>query len=360
MLPEKKIQEAVKLTDVLNAAKKWQQYLFKKWWLIAIFCISGGILGVIYAHFKKASYESELSFALEDSQSGMGAAFSLAAEFGLSLGSGSGAFTSDNIIGIIKSRRIIEQVLLSLDTVNGKSVTMVESYLNLHGMKEGYEKDKRLRNISFPPNFPRTQFTPLQDSILYVVYEKINNDKLKAGKKDKKSSIYEINYTDTDERFAKVFTEKLISETIAFYTELRSKKSKETLEILEARTTALRGSVNSAISSKAATQDANINTAIASAQAPLQKKQIDISVYGVAYQELYKNLELARYQYLKDIPLLQIIDRPQFPLKKNKAGRLMTGIKFSFLAGFLIIIILSISHAIKNALIREEILSGVK
>ena len=76
----------------------------------------------------------------------------------------------------------------------------------------------------------------------------------------------------------------------------------------------------------------------------LQKKQVDISVYGGAYGELFKNLELARYQYLKDIPLLQVIDEPRYPMKKIKRGRLLTGLMFAIGASLLTAFILVVSR----------------
>jgi uncharacterized protein involved in exopolysaccharide biosynthesis len=76
----------------------------------------------------------------------------------------------------------------------------------------------------------------------------------------------------------------------------------------------------------------------------MQRKEADIKVYGTAYAELFKNLELARYQYLKSIPLLQVIDAPQYPLKKIKMGRLVTAIIFSFIAFVLITMVILLRH----------------
>ena len=120
------------------------------------------------------------------------------------------------------------------------------------------------------------------------------------------------------------------------------------LDVLEQRVGAMKGSLGGAISSRAAIQDANVNPAYASAQAPVLIRQSDITVYGAAYTELFKNQELARVQYLKDLPLLQIVDDCDYPMKKIKSGRLKMAVIFALLANLLTIIILMINRVIKN------------
>ncbi|HSR39790.1 MAG TPA: hypothetical protein VLL95_12825, partial [Phnomibacter sp.] len=80
----------------------------------------------------------------------------------------------------------------------------------------------------------------------------------------------------------------------------------------------------------------------------LQIKQLDASVYGAAYTELFKNLEMARYQFLNDVPLLQVIDEARYPMKRIKPGRLKTGIIVAFIFGFSAILILGIAYNRRN------------
>lgn len=342
------VYSEIAIADLWRSAAGSVKYLFKKWWVIALIAFAGGLLGVYIAWREKPKYQSHLTFALEENSGGLGGALSLAAEFGFNLGgSGKDIFQGENIISVFTSRRVIERVLLSGDTLNGKAATFADRLMQINS--GGKPATGRLADIHFPLNQPRASFSYLQDSVLNNLYEGINKNDLAVGKPDKKLDIYEINFTSLDERFSKVFTERLVKETTEFYTELRSKRSRETLEILENRVAELKGSLNTAISSRSSIQDANINPAFASAQAPLQKKQVDISVYGGAYGELYKNLELARYQYLKDIPLLQVIDEPNYPMKKIKRGRLFTGLFFAIAASMFAIIVLLIRRQVKKA-----------
>jgi uncharacterized protein involved in exopolysaccharide biosynthesis len=120
-----------------------------------------------------------------------------------------------------------------------------------------------------------------------------------------------------------------MSATDSFYTEICSKKSRETLQILERRVAEMRGNLNTSIMKRATTQDANLNPAFAASEVPVIKYQTNMQVYGGAYAEMFKNLEIAQFQHLKKIPLIQIIDRADYPMKKVKASKIKTGLLFA-------------------------------
>ena len=102
----------------------------------------------------------------------------------------------------------------------------------------------------------------------------------------------------------------------------------------------MKGDLNSSISNRATLQDVNVNPAFSAAQVPVLKQQTNIQVYSAAYGEMFKNLEVARFQYLNEIPLMQIIDPADYPMKKIKMGKLKTGIIFSVVSFFLLLFIL--------------------
>ena len=168
-----------------------------------------------------------------------------------------------------------------------------------------------------------------------------------ADKPDRKYNIYEVNVINPDEKFTKDFTDSLVAATNNFYTEICTKKAKQTLDILEQRVANMKGMVNSSIGSRADIQDVNLNPAFSSAQVPVLKEQANIQVYSGAYAEMFKNLEIARYQYLKQIPLMQIIDAANYPMQKIKMGKLKTAIIFSLIAVFLTVLIIWLTALFK-------------
>jgi uncharacterized protein involved in exopolysaccharide biosynthesis len=334
-----------KAPELFLEFKSWFFYLLKKWWIILLVVTFATSLGILYAWIKKPQYQSSLTFALEENGGGgISGALSLAAEFGLNLGGSRSIFSGENILQIINSRRVVEKVLLSIDSLDKNNPRTIAQYLldlNKDEKKKSKKSLDRLLSVSFPPGKMRSDFTYLEDSILFVLYKDEILPNLIAHRPDKKLGIFEIQFTSPDERFTKIFTERILKETSDFYTELRSKKSRQTMEILERRVAALRGNVSSAIIGRSDIQDANLNPAFAAAQAQVQVKQADLSAYGGAYAELFKNLELARYQFLQDMPLLQVIDAADYPMKKIKHGRLFMGIVFGMVAGILVLLSLT-------------------
>lgn len=310
-----------------------------KWWLFLIIGFIGGIAGYAYAYREKPVYQSYLSFALDEggSEGGVSVAMGLASQLGISLGGAQDVFTGDNILQIMQSRRLIEDVLLSVDTFNNKPYTLIEYQLQNEG-----DKEVKKPEIHFYPGQPRTSFTYAQDSVLYNTFLAFKKYYIIARRPNKNLNIYELMVTSQNEKFSKVFTDKLIEKTNLFYTDIRSKKAKETLTILEKALPAVKGKLDATITNKASTQDANLNTAFANAQVPVLKEQINTQVYGSAYTELYKNLEMARFQYLKSIPLMQIIDPANYPMKKIQQSKLITAVIFATIACFIFLILFTI------------------
>lgn len=342
------VDEKSSIIDTISEEKKMQtsimlfiNLLIKKWYYFVLIGFVAGVTGIINAYKQPIKYESRLSFALDEggSSGGGGGLIGLASQFGLNIGGSNDVFGGDNIMMIIKSRRMIEQALLSTDTFNGKPQLLINYYLDNIDKHQNNDDDSTKSGTRFIQGASKTSFSYQQDSILYRFYQEFESDYIIAWKPDKYLNIIEVKVVSTDEKFTKIFTNHLISVTNSFYTEMRTKKARETLEILEQRVAEMKGKVNSSISEKTSIQDANLNPVLSSAQAPVLKSQTNIQTYGAAYAEMFKNLELARYQYLKQIPLMQIIDNAEYPMRKIKVSKIKTGLLFAtFAVGFSILL----------------------
>ncbi|MEP7250737.1 MAG: Wzz/FepE/Etk N-terminal domain-containing protein [Ginsengibacter sp.] len=321
--------------------------IIKRWWLLLIIGFLGGLIGYLYAKGEEPIYESYLSFALDEGGSAgqMSAAAGIASQFGISLGGANEVFTGDNIIEIMLSRRMIESTLLCVDTFNNKPMTLIEFYLSAEEQKKN--KTSTIDNVHFYPGELKSTFSYIQDSLLYTTFLEMKRAHISARRPDKKLNIYELMISSHNEKFSKLFTDSLIDKTNHFYTEISSKKARATLEILEKRVPAMKSKLDITINNKAAIEDANLNTAFANAQVPLLKEQSNTQVYGAAYAEMFKNLEMARFQYLKSIPLMQVIDLANYPMKKIETSKLITTIVFSVVSIFIFSLIFAIMNIFK-------------
>jgi uncharacterized protein involved in exopolysaccharide biosynthesis len=326
---ENKNQESM---DLLQSLIGLYKYCLKYWYLLLLFALVGGGLGFWYSSSKEPVYEGRLSFALEDNSGGGGllsGAMGLASELGFSTGGNKDIFGGENILPILSSRKIVERVLLKPDPATANSKTFADSYIDLH-LKE--KLPKSMKSLTIPVGLDRDKFSIAQDSLLFMAYTDIIKKRLFAGKNDRRYSIYEVTFQAEDQRLSLELLNNIVKETTIFYTELRTEKSKNLLAVLEERVSSLKGNLSASISRQGAVRDANINPVFSSSLTPILTEEVNKRAYGEAYATLFANLEMARLQYLKDVPLLQIIDEPRFPLKKlEKSIPIFTA--FGFIVG---------------------------
>lgn len=342
--------DEISLKDLLLKIKEWYSYLLSEWKIIVLAGIVGAALGLTYSFIKKPVYTASLSFALEDEKSGgLGGALGLASSFGLDLGgSGGGVFTASNLIELFKSRSMVEKTLLSPVIVEGKTISLAEMYIQNNEWRKAWEGKPNLARLEFLPNANRQQFNRVQDSILGVIYSGLFNSALSVGQKDKKISIINIDVVSTNELFSKYFCEALAKEVSDFYIDTKSKKSRQNMLILERQTDSIRRELNGAITGVAVANDNTfgLNPAMNVRRAPSARRQVDVQANTAILTELVKQSELAKVTLRKDIPLIQIIDKPILPLTKERFGKAKGLLIGGFLGGFFAFLILVLKRII--------------
>lgn len=341
--------DEISLKELIVKIKEWGSFLKTKQKTIFIAGIIGAIIGLTFSLFERPTYKAILTFAMDEDKGGgsggLSGALGLASSFGIDLGGGSsgGAFATGNLAELMKSRLLVEKVLLEPIVINNKIISLAEYYIQINELRNNWNKNPALNNIQFLPNADRSNFTLQQDSILQFIHKDlIDKNKLSIMQKDKKVSILSIEVTSDNEIFSKVFCENLAKQTSNFYIETKSKKAKINLDILQKQVDSVKNALNGAITEVAYETDNvyNMNPALNIKGAPGKKIQIDVTANTVILSNLVVQLELAKITLRKETPLIQLIDRPILPLEKEKLGNLKSLILGGFLAGFLTLLYL--------------------
>nr|WP_315174808.1 Wzz/FepE/Etk N-terminal domain-containing protein [uncultured Flavobacterium sp.] len=338
--------DEISLKELLEKGKEWYSFLLSQWKIIVLAGAIGSVLGLTYSFINKPIYTATLSFALEDEKSGggLGGALGLASSLGLDLGGGGGSmFTGANLTELFKSRAMVEKTLLSsVPNADGKPITLAELYIQNNEWRAKWEGKPKLEKIQFLPNVKRTYFTRVHDSILGMMYDNLSMMSLSVAQKDKKIAIINIDVNDKNELFAKQFCENLAKTVSDFYVTTKSKKAKMNMEILVRQTDSIRGELNGAITGVAVANDNtfNLNPALNVRRAPSARRQVDVQANTAILTELVKQTELAKVTLRKETPLIQVIDRPILPLKKEKFGKAKGLVMGAFLASFLTVLFL--------------------
>jgi hypothetical protein len=353
MANEQKPKEEVSLKELIEKGAAWYGYMLSKWKIIVFSGVIGALLGLTYSFVKKPIYTASLSFALESNKPGGGlsGALGLASSLGFDLGgSGGGIFEGSNLTELFKSRKMVEKTLLMPVNFNEKTISLAEMYIQNKEWRDKWENKPKLVGVQFLPNANRKNFSRSQDSIFGQIYDDLYKYELEVGQKDKKVDIISIEVSSTNELFAKYFTEALAKQVGDFYIETKSKKARINMDILEHQTDSIRGELNNAIAGVAVANDNTfgLNPSLNVRRVPSARRQVDVQANTAILTELVKQTELAKVTLRKETPLIQIIDRPILPLKKEKVGKLIGLFFGGFLFGFLTVLFLTLKNVLKK------------
>lgn len=304
----------VALSHLLSEAKAMVSYWLgmRKLILIALFLVSGVVL--LYSFLQKQQYEATTSFILEEkSATGGGGLSGLASQFGFDLGglgAGGSIFSGDNILDILRSRHIVEKVLLSkIDSSKGGQ-TLADLYI------PQLRKDiptVDYTNVVYPKPLNR-----LQDSVLYLIYDKIVQKNLVVDRVNKKGSIIKVTVVSESELFSKIFSDRLVFETIKLYVDQKTSVSNRNIARLEARADSLLRVLNNKSYQSASLQILDANTAFRSTAVPVELSQREKSISFALFSEVVKNLEASRMSLASQTPIINILDTAKYPLLNRK------------------------------------------
>lgn len=344
--------DEISLKELILKIQEWWRYLLSKWLIILIAGLLGGALGLFYSIYKKPTYTATLTFVLEEEGGGgLGNLGGLAAMAGFNLGGagGQGLFNGENIFEIYKSRSMLTRTLLSVSAKNDS--LLIDRYIAFTDLRKKWSKKPQLESISF--SIPEENFTLQHDSIIGEVVKSINEKNLSVSKADKKMSLIQVATTSINEAFSKDFTERLVQNVNNFYVETKTKKSLENLNVLQFQTDSVRKELNAAIGGVALAMDANPNSNPARRvlDVPSSRRQVDVQANQAILTELVKNLELARISLRQETPLIQVIDEPVLPLKKEHLGKAKGIVLGGILFGFLTVLALIIRRIFKTVML---------
>ncbi|MEP0713333.1 exopolysaccharide biosynthesis protein [Algoriphagus sp.] len=316
------------IKEVIQNFSSWISYFISQWKILVLAGVVGAGLGAMVSIFKKPVFVATTSFVLEDGDSGgMGSMSGLASLVGVNLGSmggTSGLFQGDNIMELYRSERMLDEALLSPFDENQ---LLIDRFIAFEEIDKKWASKVDIAEMDF--SVPRENFTIAQDSVVKEVAQLVRENQLSVAKPDRKLTIIQVSVYSKDEAYAKVFNERLVENVNEFYRETKTKKTSENLSILQSQADSVRKILDESIGAFASATDRvpNANPLLSSATIETKKRQIDVQATGAVYEEVVKNLEIAKVNHRNNSPLIQIIDSPRFPLERSEI-RLVKGMVY--------------------------------
>ncbi|HCN83045.1 MAG TPA: hypothetical protein DIT07_05405 [Sphingobacteriaceae bacterium] len=323
-----------------NKRKEDIIYLWKYRFKLIQIGILGLVLGAVTAWFWPVTYTARTTFVVEDAKASGGSLLSgLAGQLGLDIGSlnggSSGILAGDNVLQLLKSESIIKKALLT--PYPGKpDYSLADQYAESYKLKD---KWKKFTSENKPVMFPvdTKSYSRLQDSLLQVIIAGINEDELSVNKPDKKLSFFELNATMQNEKLALLFSTRLMQQATDFYIYTKTKSQRTNVQRLQVRADSIGRLLNkktySASMANSILLDAN--PAYPTSNVALELEDRDKLYLSTIYAEILKNLEVSKTMLIQETPTFQVVDQPNYPLKKNKLKYPKTMILFSLALGSL-------------------------
>lgn len=270
-----------------------------------------------YNYLIPPTYYAQTNFVLDnDNSDGMGELSSIASLAGVNPSSfidASSLFQIDNIQDLYKSDVMLKKTLLSKGVFKNKEDLLI----NRLGEIEKKIRKWNLNNITFDKNL---NLSRAQDSIIKKEIKNIRKKNLIVSKPSRKTTILNISFNHKNEEFAKIFNEKLVLNVNDFYAKSKSFKTGINLSVLQRESDSVRLVLNNSIQKLADLDERlpNSNPLLKTSRTPYQKALIDVQANTAIFQELVKQLELAKVSHRNSMPLIQVIDSPIFPLENSK------------------------------------------
>ena len=332
--------EEATLKDVIISIRDYTRELKKKFILISTVLIISIISGLVYSSIQKDKFEAVLSFIVEGQSEGpnLSSISGMASQFGLDLGgSSTSSFSQQNVIELLKSRKVIESTLSKSCIVNNEEDILLNHYISINNMIEDGE------NISF--------FSSSKDSITNIIWKEIIDFKIDLSYQNDEANILNLTYTSINSEFAKNFTELLVEEISQMYSHYQTEKTRNSLKNLELRSDSIFRELKNSERNFARVKDRNLRVINASGRLDEIQYMREVQVLNAIYLELIKNTELVKMNLLNETPIIQLIDVPVLPLEySNRSSKLFWVFSFSFLALFLVSFLIILRKLIRDTL----------
>lgn len=346
--------DEISIRELIDSIKEIKLHLFQKWKVILWGGILGATLGISISFLVMPKYIGSLKFAIEEENKGGGLA-NLASSLGFSTGGmgGQSLFSSSSIIELLQTRSIVEKALLRPVRENPYSnQTYADFYIKENSLDKRWRGDSISKNVRFKIGEERHSFYREKNDVLNIVYKQIIEEELSIYQPNKENSIIVINVASKSEVFSKNFPVELIEVASEYYTELKTTKGKSSVDILQHQADSIQSSLYASMGGSATSLDKvfGLNPSMNVQRVPAADGQTKVQINVAILQELVKSLEMAKLNLLNNTPLINIIDRPIYPLEEERIGRIK-----GMIIGGIVALLLTISYILANRWIEKAL-----
>jgi len=329
--------------DIIVTISDYKNELKKRLLIILAVAIIFSLIGFGFSRSQEDQYNAVISFIVEDQSEGsnLSALSGMANMIGIDMGgSATSSFNQQNIIELLKSRKIIERTLNNTCKIEGKSDLLINHYIRINNLIT----DSSAINLS--SNY-------YNDSITRIVWFRIIDRDMDILFQNDKANILDLSFESLNAELAKNFTEIVIDEMSEMYIDHQTEKSRNTLNNLYNRSDSIFKDLKISERNFAKVKDNNMRVMTASGRLEELQYMREVEILQAVYLELRKNIELTHMSLLNETPLIQLVDKAVLPLENINRSTLFWIVIFSFLGVFTVCFIIILRKLVRDSLSEE-------
>lgn len=309
-------EDNITLKDIILSFQRYFSEVVRKWWIIALLLVPISIYFGYKALNTPITYSASNRFIIEGGDSGaLSGLGGLLGSFGFGKDSKTNPY---KILEVAISTRILDQVLL--DTLPGTNELTANEIIEKYELDKIWkERSELFENFRFKTNDKSKWELLDQKAYKQLVRFTIGNRKdrnkvLYRIGLDENGGIYHINCTTIDHDISYHVSNALFERLKDFFENKTLESQFQTKELLRSKRDSLSALIDYKSRELAQFEDRNRNSISSSSMIKKNKILTEISGLSIAYQETFKNFEIADFSYNDKKPYFMLIDQPLLPL----------------------------------------------
>ena len=299
----------------------------KKLKFIVVIFLGAG-LGFLYGSIKQKQFISDFSIYIDQGGgSSLKQYLGLAQSIGIDLGGSSSSLSPENIAELSKSKRIINQALLSDVESKGKKYKLVNAYIERFGLPDVFPEGVDTSNFRIKSD-KVFNLTIDEERVISSIYNTLKNGLISIDI-NSKTSIVKAKIKLKDEELAYQLSVEILASLKKFFLENLKEGEGATMELLKFKSDSIKERLFFMEAQLANLMDRNSYTVKSKAKVQEFRMMREIELLNGLYIINLKNYELAKFSSQDKKQLFQILDEPVLPLRSNNISIILLAIFFS-------------------------------
>ena len=339
--------DEITLKELILKVKEYAVEILRNWWILALFIVFITAIMLYLAYTTKPTYNAELTFIVNDEGSN---SLGLSAALG-GVGDLTGESKSkfEKIIGLSKSRRILQLALFRTTEIKGLKDFYANHLIREFELHKKWQKDTTGLKDFLYTTVHLDSFNRVENKVLLVLQEVMVGKKpVFLGSYDKRSEILKFSLMTTNEELSIKLLKVIYEDLSTYYVEKATAKEERTYKIFRSKSDSLRDILRRKDISADKYEDKNRGSLFLEDKREVDRLKKEAYIYNTLYAETEKNMNIAGFALESKVPYIQDIDMPIAPIKPEKKSKLLA-LLIGFLAGgFLGSIVVIVKKALRS------------